>query len=69
MRQAVALLGQAVSIADATGDIHPAMEARSWLARAYLRLGDAAAARAVTAMERELTYPLEEPARRLLDPD
>ena len=51
------MLGQAVSIADATGDIEPAVEARSWLARANLQLGDAAAALAVTAVERELTYP------------
>ena len=66
-RQAAALLGHAVSIADATGDIEPAMEARSWLARAHLQLGDAAAALAVTAVERELTYPPEEPAMHLLE--
>ena len=66
-RQAVALLGQAVGIADATGDIEPTVEARSWLARAHLQLGDAAAALAVTAMQRELTYPLGEPALRLLE--
>jgi tetratricopeptide (TPR) repeat protein len=65
-RQAVALLGQAVSIADATGDIQPAVEARSWLARTRLQLGDAAAALAVTAVERQLTYPPEEPAMHLL---
>ena len=61
------LLGQAVSIADATGDIEPAVEARSWLARAHLQLGDAAAALAVTAAERELTYPPGEPAMHLLE--
>jgi tetratricopeptide (TPR) repeat protein len=66
-RQAVALLRQAVSIADATGDIEPAVEARSWLARAHLQLGNAAAALAVTAIERELTYPPEEPAMHLLE--
>jgi tetratricopeptide (TPR) repeat protein len=66
-RQAVTLLGQAVSIADTSGDVQPAVEARTWLARAHLQLNNAAAALAVTAVERELTYPLEEPARRLLE--
>ena len=61
------LLGHAVSIADATGDIEPAVEARSWLARAHLQLGDPAAALAMTAVGRELTYPPEEPAMRLLE--
>jgi len=65
--QAVTLLGQGVSIADATGDIESAMEARSWLARAQLQLGDAAAALALTAVERELTYPPEEPTMHLLE--
>jgi hypothetical protein len=65
--QALTLLGQAVSIANVTGDIEPAVEARSWLARAHLQLGDAAAALAVTAVERELTYPPEEPAMNLLE--
>ena len=66
-RQAAALLGHAISIADATGGIEPAMEARSWLARAHFQLGDAAAALAMTAVERELTYPPEEPATHLLE--
>ena len=66
-RQAAALLGHAISIADATGGIETAMEARSWLARAHFQLGDAAAALAMTAVERELTYPPEEPATRLLE--
>ena len=61
------MLGQAVSIADATGDILPAVEGRSWLARAHLQMGDAVAALAVTTEERELTYPPEEPAIHLLD--
>jgi tetratricopeptide (TPR) repeat protein len=65
-RQAVALLNKAVSIADATGDIQPAVEARSWLARAHLQMGDAAAALAVTVVQREPTYPVEEPAMNLL---
>jgi hypothetical protein len=46
---------------------HADVEARSWLARAHLQLGDAAAALAVTAVERELTYPPEEPAMHLLE--
>ena len=56
-----------MSIADATGDIEPIVEARSWLARAHLQLGDAAAALAVTAVERELKYPPGEPAMHLLE--
>jgi len=63
----MALLGQAVTIADTTGAIEPAVVARSWMARAYLQLNDAAAALAVTAGKRALTYPLEEPAMRLLE--
>ena len=66
-RQAAALLGEAVSIADTTGDIEPAVEARSWLARAYLQLGDPAAALAATTARRDLPYPAEEPAMRLLE--
>ena len=61
------LLEQAVSIADTTGDIEPAVEARSWLARAHLQLGDPAAALAAAAAGRELPYPAEEPAMRLLE--
>ena len=56
-----------MSIADTTGDIEPAVEARSWLARAYLQLGDPAAALAATTARRDLTYPAEEPAMRLLE--
>ena len=66
-RRAVTLLEQAVSIADTTGDIEPAVEARSWLARAHLQLGDPAAALTATAAGRELPYPAEEPAMRLLE--
>ena len=66
-RQAVMLFGQALSIADATGDIEPTVEARSWLARAHLRLGDAAEALTLTNVERELTYPPGEPAMHLLE--
>lgn len=65
--EAVALLGQAISIADATGNLDPAVDSRPWLARARLELGDAAAALAVTAVQWELTYPLEEPAMYLLE--
>ena len=66
-RQAVTLLEQAVSIADTTGDIEPAVKARSGLARAQLQLGDPAAALAAAAARRELPYPAEEPAMRLLE--
>ena len=66
-RRAVTLLEQAVSIADITGDIEPAVEARSWLARARLQLGDPAAALTAAAAGRELPYPAEEPAIRLLE--
>ena len=66
-RQAVTLLEQAVSIADATGDIEPAVEARSGLARAQLQLGDPAAALATASARSELPYPPEEPAVRLLE--
>jgi len=63
--QAAAMLAQAVSIADTIGAVEPALEARSWLAWAHLPLGDAAAALAVTTVERELTFPLEEPAMHM----
>ena len=56
-----------MSVADATGDIEPAVEARSWLARAQLQLGDPAAALAAAAARRELPYPAEEPTMRLLE--
>ena len=56
-----------MSIADTTGDIEPAVEARSWLARAYLQLGDPAAALAATTARQGLPYPAEEPAMRLLE--
>ena len=61
------LLEQAVSVADTTGDIEPAVKARSGLARAQLQLGDPAAALAATAARRELPYPTEEPTMRLLE--
>ena len=57
------LLEQAVSIAGIAGDIEPAAEARSWLARARLQLGDpGAAALTAAAAGRELPYPAGEPA-------
>jgi tetratricopeptide (TPR) repeat protein len=59
------MLAQAVSIADTIGAVEPALEARSWLAWAHLQLGDAAAALAVTTVERELTFPPEEPAMHM----
>ena len=61
------LLEQAVSIADTTGDIEPAVKARSGLARAQLQLGDPAAALAAATAQRELPYPTEEPTMRLLE--
>jgi tetratricopeptide (TPR) repeat protein len=66
-RQAVTVLGQALDIADTTGDIEPAVEARSGLARAQLQLGDPAAALGAAIAGRELPYPVEEPALRLLE--
>jgi tetratricopeptide (TPR) repeat protein len=63
--QAAAMLAQAVSIADTIGAVEPALEARSWLAWAHLQLGDAAAALAVTTVERELTFLPEEPAMHM----
>jgi tetratricopeptide (TPR) repeat protein len=63
--QAAAMLRQAVSIADTIGAIEPALEARSWLAWAHLQLGDAAAALAATTVERQLTFPPEEPAMHM----
>lgn len=63
--QAAAMLAQAVSIADTIGAVEPALEARSWLAWVHLQLGDAAAALAVTTVERELTFPPEEPAMHM----
>jgi len=65
--QAVKQLEQAVRVSDTTGDIEPAVEARSGLARACLQLGDPAAAFAATTERRELPYPPEEPAMRLLE--
>ena len=65
--QAVALLGESASIADATEDNEPDAEARSWLARAYLQLGDPAAALAAVSTRRDLPYPAEEPCLRLLE--
>ena len=62
------MLKQAVSIADTTGDLEPAVEARSGLARAQLQLGDPAAALAAVTAVRELPpYLPEEPTVRLLE--
>ena len=66
-RRAAALLEQAVSIADATGDVEPSVEARSWLARVQMQLSDPAAALAVAAARRELRYLAGEPTMRLLE--
>jgi tetratricopeptide (TPR) repeat protein len=66
-RRAVTLLEQAISVADAIGDIKPGLRARSGLAQAQLQLGDPAAALAAAAAGRELPYPAEEPAMRLLE--
>jgi hypothetical protein len=61
------LFEQAVSVADTTGDIESAVEARSGLARAQLQLGDPAAALAATTARREVPFPTEEPTMRLLE--
>jgi tetratricopeptide (TPR) repeat protein len=66
-RRAAALLHEAASIADTTGNVEPAVEARSWLARACLQLSDPVAALAATTARRDLSYPAEEPAMRLLE--
>ena len=66
-RRAAALLGQAVSIADATGDVEPSVDARSWLAQVQLQLSDPAAALAVATARRELRYSAGEPTMRLLE--
>jgi tetratricopeptide (TPR) repeat protein len=65
--QTVALLEQSVSIADAIGNIDCAVEARSWLARALLRLGEPAAALTAAVERRDLTYPCAEPVLRMLE--
>jgi hypothetical protein len=54
---AAVLLGPAVSIAGATGDVEPAAQVRSWWARVQLQLSDRAAALAVAAARREPRYP------------
>src|SRR4029077_19421953 len=66
-RQAAALLGEALSIADTTAALEPAVEARSWLARAYLQLGDPAAALAAATAQPGFPHPAGEPAMRLLE--
>ena len=53
-------------MADSTGDIEPAAEARSGLTLAYLHLADPAAALATATAAREFSYPAEEPRMRLL---
>jgi hypothetical protein len=60
-------LEEAVRVADSTGDIEPAVEARSWLARAHLQLGNATAALAATTARREPPYPTGDPTMRLLE--
>src|SRR6266568_4034099 len=54
---------QAMSVAEATGDIEPAAEARSGLARAYSQVSDPAVALAAAVAGQEWPYPIEEPAR------
>jgi hypothetical protein len=66
-RQAVTLLKQAVALADTIGDIAPAAEARSGLARAQLQLGDPAAALATATARKESAYPVEELKIQLLE--
>ena len=66
-RHAVALLEQAVKVADTTDNIEPMVRARSGLARAQLQLADPAAALAATATGRDLSYPIEKPTMRLLE--
>jgi hypothetical protein len=63
----VRLLKQAIDVAGITGDIEPAIRARSALARAQLQLGDPAAALATIVARQELRYPTEEPTMRLLE--
>lgn len=65
--RAVALLEEAVNVAEMTGDSEPAATARSALARAHLELGDLAAALAATAGGRKHAYPAEEPTMWLLE--
>src|SRR5262249_25450206 len=66
-RRALTLLEQAVGIADTTGDVEPAVKARSGLARAQLQLGDPATALATAVKARELPDPAEEPTIRLVE--
>ena len=63
----MSLLEQAVGVADGTGDVEPAVEARSGLARAQLQLGDPTAALAATTTGPEVPYPTEEPMIWLLE--
>ena len=56
-----------MSVADTTGNTEAAVEARSWLARAQLHLGDPAAALAAVTARRDLPYPALEPVMRLLE--
>lgn len=58
------MLKEAVSVADTTGDLEPAAEARSGLALAHLHLADPAAALATATVAQE--FPTEEPRLRLL---
>ena len=62
------LLEQALSVADATGDIEPTVKAGSGLARGELQLRDPAAALAATAHRGSCRpYPAEEPSLWLLN--
>jgi len=67
VNQAITLFRQAVSTADLSGNIEPCVEARSWLARTRLLLGEATAALDTLAERRELQDPVEEPTLRLLE--
>jgi tetratricopeptide (TPR) repeat protein len=66
-RQAIDLLGQAVSIADAAGDSESAVMARLDLARAHLQLGDPATALLTVTQALDLPYPLGKSTLRLLE--
>jgi tetratricopeptide (TPR) repeat protein len=64
--QALSLFNQAVAIADSTGDIEPAVEARSGLARTHLLMDDPGAALAVADAALQRPYPTEQPTLLLL---
>jgi tetratricopeptide (TPR) repeat protein len=64
--QALSLFNQAVAIADSTGDIEPAVEARSGLARTHLLMDDPGAALTVANAALQRPYPTEQPTLLLL---